>query len=135
MRDWSSKPRLGKAADNTAVEPVVALATPVSVSWPSSELEEWEVPGPTGSLVSSENELAGRIAAVDLSGQAFRPKLPYHAAASMPPASIFVGRDEVLQLLDDKLLPPSGNNGLSGLRSFALCGIGGVAKPSWPDST
>jgi len=73
--------------------------------------------------------LADRIAAVDLNGQAFPPKLPYHAAATIPPASIFVGRDEVLQLLDKKLLPPPvGTDGPSSLRSFALCGIGGMGK-------
>jgi len=46
----------------------------------------------------------------------------------MSPDSIFVGRDDVLQLLDHKLLPLPGNDSPSGLRSFALCGIGGVGK-------
>ncbi|KAK1834717.1 hypothetical protein QBC39DRAFT_8629 [Podospora conica] len=103
--------------------------TPPSVSWPaSSDLGDWEVPGHTGSFASSDNELADRIAAVDLSGMAYRPKLPCHSVTTMSPVSIFVGRDEDLKRLDEKLLPSPENGGLSGLRSFALCGIGGVGK-------
>jgi hypothetical protein len=40
----------------------------------------------------------------------------------------FFERDGLFDLLDQNLLPPSEDNGASRLRSFALCGSGGVGK-------
>jgi hypothetical protein len=43
-------------------------------------------------------------------------------------SAFFFERDGLFDLLDQKLLPPTDGNAASELRSFALCGAGGVGK-------
>lgn len=57
------------------------------------------------------------------------PVLPCYSLGSYKPNEAFYGRTEVLQLIDKSLLPtqrPPSSEKL--LRSFALCGMGGIGK-------
>ncbi|UPK93796.1 hypothetical protein LCI18_004731 [Fusarium solani-melongenae] len=67
------------------------------------------------------------------------PKLPCFVLGDRCKQDIFVGREETLEILDDHLLPtalspdkakPSNSSSepLSNLRSFAICGLGGIGK-------
>jgi hypothetical protein len=96
------------------------------MSWPSSDLGDSVFQADQGSL-SSEKQIADGIATVDLSGRIPQPKLPCHILNANP-ASVFVGRDEIIDILDKQLLPRTIEEPKTSPQSYALCGIGGLGK-------
>jgi hypothetical protein len=58
------------------------------------------------------------------------PHLPCHILGRHPRNPNFFGRGDVMEQIDSHLLPKhsSGNDEISSLRSFALCGLGGMGK-------
>jgi hypothetical protein len=58
------------------------------------------------------------------------PKMPCYLRAAITPNPNFVERSEILDQIDIKLLPSDAETTASapGLRSFALCGFGGLGK-------
>jgi len=60
--------------------------------------------------------------------RAKKPRLPCYALKNEMKNPSFVGRDDVLLQIDKVLLPSVSEGREVGLKSFALCGIGGIGK-------
>ncbi|KAK1240210.1 hypothetical protein MKX08_007652 [Trichoderma sp. CBMAI-0020] len=68
-----------------------------------------------------------------LEGSEKTPILPCFMLGSQRRAEPFMGRDDILATIDEYLLPEQGapdDNQQENIRSFAICGLGGVGKTS-----
>lgn len=107
-----------------------AMVTPISVTWPSSEMDDAEYSQKLVESAGSSSALVAELETVDLSGRLVKLKLPCYfvTAGTNTLTPFFTGRIDTINKLSEALLPPNDTGARFKLRSFTLCGIGGLGK-------
>ncbi|OQU94534.1 Tetratricopeptide repeat-containing protein [Cladophialophora immunda] len=116
---------------------------PSLVAWTATASEAHEITCPPQEPENNNDSTDAIAGSSDVSGYEVVPlrngsatckttlNLPIHFIQAHSPSPDFVGREDVLQQIRQALHPPQPNDHHSrsaGLRTFALCGIGGVGK-------